>query len=212
MFDLENGSEVPGQDGVEIALTRVLRLLRPGDVVRRTTYSPAHQHRLQQQGRFPRYLRFEGRACGLYEHELDAWFAVRMRARAEGLAPIGYRPALPQWELHLEDVPLVCGIALLRLRDVEALVGIKRTQIYRLIAAARFPAQVSLGESAARWVAHEVQEWLRDRCPPPGPPPGPPSGAVSVGTTSGSHARRLDLLSAPPLRGVKNGGNAVVPP
>ena len=116
-----------------------------------------------------------------------------MRARDEGLAPIGYRPALPQWELRLEDVPLVCGIALLRLRDVEALVGIKRTQIYRLIAAARFPAQVSLGESAARWVAHEVQEWLRDRCPPPGPP----SGAVSVGTASASHAGRLDLLTAP---------------
>ena len=110
MFDLENGSAgAPGQYGVEIALTRVLRLLRPGDVARRTTYSPAHQHRLQQQDRFPRYVRYEGRACGLYEHVLDAWFAVRMRARDEGLAPIGYRPALPQWEFRIEDVPLVCG-------------------------------------------------------------------------------------------------------
>ena len=65
-----------------------------------------------------------------------------------------------------------CGICLLRRCDVERLVGIKHTQIYRLISRRRFPAPVSLGPRTARWVAYEVQDWLRERCPPPGPPPG----------------------------------------
>ena len=81
----------------------------------------------------------------------------------------------------MDDVPLVCGIALLQLPEVERMVGIKHTQIYRLGAEDRFPGPVPLGERAARWVLHEVQEWLRQRCPPPGAPPG---GDVAASNTA----------------------------
>ena len=112
------------------------------------------------------------RVCGLYEHELDAWLAGRMAGRAGGLPPLGCGPPLPRWQFRLDDVPVVCGICLLRLRDVESVVGIRRTQIYRFVGERRYPAPVSLGERTARWVAHEVQVWLRERCPWPGRAPG----------------------------------------
>ena len=80
------------------------------------------------------------------------------------------RPPLPPWQYRLEDVPVECGISLLRLRDVEPMVGLRSTQIYRLIDQQRFPGPISLGERTARWVLHEVQAWLRQQCPPPGPP------------------------------------------
>ena len=62
-------------------------------------------------------------------------------------------------------MPARCGLRLLRLRDVEAMAGIKRSQIYRLIAQGRFPAQLALGPMATAWVLHEVQAWLVARCP-----------------------------------------------
>ena len=162
----------PGSEDVLIAGGRALRFLRPGEVCRRTTLSPAHQYRLQREDRFLRYFKLDecGRVHGTYEHVLDAFLAGRMAARAGGLPPIGYRPPLPRWQFRLEDVPVMCGISLLRLRDVERVVGIRRTQIYRLIAQGRFPGPISLGERTARWVWHEVQAWLRQQCPPPGPP------------------------------------------
>ena len=165
----------PGESGseeVRIAGARALRFLRPAEVSRRTTLSPAQLYRLQHQGRFPRYEKLDKcwRLCGLYEHVLDAFLAGRIVARAGGLPPIGYRPPLPPWHYRLEDVPVVCGISLLRLRDVERVVGLRRTQIYRLIDQRRFPGPISLGERTARWVLHEVQAWLRQQCPPPGPP------------------------------------------
>ena len=172
---MEFHRSLPGGSGLEdvsIAGGRALRFLRPAEVCRRTTLSPAHQYRLQREDRFLRYFKLDecGRVCGTYEHVLDAFLAGRMAARAGGLPPIGYRLPLPRWQFRLEDVPVICGISLLRLREVECLVGIKRTQIYRLIDQGRFPGPISLGERTARWVLHEVQAWLRDRCPPPGPP------------------------------------------
>ena len=105
---------------------------------------------------------------------------VRAAASVWGRAPgeardvvervLAYRPPLPTWRFRIEDVPVWCGICLLRRRDVEGLVSIKHTQIYRLISRRRFPAPLSLGPRTVRWVKHEVQDWLRERCSPPGPP------------------------------------------
>ena len=52
---------------------------------------------------------------------------------------------------------------LLRLPDVEALTGLKKTAIYAGIKAGTFPAPVSLGEKAVGWVESEIDAWIAAR-------------------------------------------------
>ena len=164
----ESDESPPGpRDPVSFAIAgaRELRILRPREVGRRTTLSVAQINRLQRENRFPRYMPWDGRTVAMLEHVLDAFFARRMEARAD-LPPYGFRPPLPKWQFDIDDVPAICGIHLLRMAEVENLVGIKRTQIYRRIPEGTFPPPVSLGAHAARWVAHEIREYLREHCPP----------------------------------------------
>ena len=87
-----------------IGHSRVSRMLRPVEVRERTTLSSTHIHRLQEQGRFPPYVRMGARARGVPEHVLDAFLAERMVARA-GLPPLGFRPPLPTWRYRADLVP-----------------------------------------------------------------------------------------------------------
>jgi prophage regulatory protein len=48
---------------------------------------------------------------------------------------------------------------ILRLPEVEAVTGIKRSRIYEGIRDGRFPAPVPLGERAVGWVEGEVAAW-----------------------------------------------------
>ena len=157
-------------------------IVRPRDVYLRTTLSVAHVHRLQRDRRFPMYHRYAGRVCGVYEHVMDAWIAGRIEARS-AIAPLGFRPPLPVWTFRVEDVPPEVGIRLLRRREVLALVGFGRTQLYLLIDEGRFPGPVPLGALAARWVESEVQSWLRARNlsdPLPGVAPPAPANSGSL--------------------------------
>ena len=138
---------------------RAFRMLRPREVRERTTLSTAHIHRLQCEGRFPRYAAIGRRACGLPEHVLDAFLAERMAARAS-MPPLGLRPPLPEWCFHMDKVPAMRGIRLLQRPSVEALTGLPKSTFYLLIPRRLFPGQVPLGERAARWVAHEVDAWV----------------------------------------------------
>ena len=52
---------------------------------------------------------------------------------------------------------------ILRRRQVEARVGLRRSTIYARIADRTFPAPVRLGARAVGWVAEEVDAWLRAR-------------------------------------------------
>ena len=52
------------------------------------------------------------------------------------------------------------GERLLRLSDVEAKTGIKRSTIYRRIAAETFPAPLSLGPGTVRWRLSDVEAWI----------------------------------------------------
>lgn len=49
---------------------------------------------------------------------------------------------------------------LLRLPDVIARVGIKRSMIYRLMGEGRFPKSRSLGPKCALWVEAEINQWI----------------------------------------------------
>jgi prophage regulatory protein len=57
-----------------------------------------------------------------------------------------------------EAAPLI-----LRRRQVEARVGLKKTALYERIANREFPAPVSLGGHAVGWVASEVDAWVAER-------------------------------------------------
>ena len=69
----------------------------------------------------------------------------------------------PLWspEMALRDYPT--GMWRLRLSDIEERVGMKSSQIYRLIELDRFPAPVPLTECGRRWLVHEIEDGLRGR-------------------------------------------------
>lgn len=52
---------------------------------------------------------------------------------------------------------------LLRLPNVEAVTGYKRSTIYRLIKQGGFPAPISLGARASAWIEDEISDWIQKR-------------------------------------------------
>ena len=52
---------------------------------------------------------------------------------------------------------------LLRRRQVEGLVGLRRSAIYAAIAEGRFPKQIHLGPRSVGWLASEVDAWIAER-------------------------------------------------
>lgn len=55
------------------------------------------------------------------------------------------------------------ALAILRRRQVEQRVGLKRSTIYQQIAAGTFPAPILLGSRSVGWLSHEIERWLSDR-------------------------------------------------
>lgn len=54
-------------------------------------------------------------------------------------------------------------ITLLRLPEVEASTGKKRSAIYAEIQNGTFPAPVKIGPRASAWVSSEISEWIAAR-------------------------------------------------
>ena len=52
---------------------------------------------------------------------------------------------------------------LLRLPAVLERVGLRRSRLYELVAAGRFPAPVKLSNRAIAWPSDEVDAWIRQR-------------------------------------------------
>lgn len=52
---------------------------------------------------------------------------------------------------------------LLRLPTVCDMVGLSKSQIYRLIRAGEFPAGISLGANSVAWPADQVQIWVAEK-------------------------------------------------
>ncbi|MDI3382533.1 helix-turn-helix transcriptional regulator [Xenophilus aerolatus] len=48
----------------------------------------------------------------------------------------------------------------LRLADVERLTSMRKTKIYGLTAAGKFPASIKLGARTAVWLSDEVAAWM----------------------------------------------------
>jgi prophage regulatory protein len=54
-------------------------------------------------------------------------------------------------------------VRLLRLPDIIARVGLRRSAIYERIALGTFPRPVKIGERAIAFLEEEIEEWLRTR-------------------------------------------------
>lgn len=52
---------------------------------------------------------------------------------------------------------------ILRRPQVEAATGLRRSSIYKLILANRFPKPVPISEKAVGWLEEEIAEWQRAR-------------------------------------------------
>lgn len=55
---------------------------------------------------------------------------------------------------------LKTALVLLRLKQVEQRVGLKRSSIYQQISEHTFPAQVQLGMRAVGWLESEIDAWI----------------------------------------------------
>jgi predicted DNA-binding transcriptional regulator AlpA len=52
---------------------------------------------------------------------------------------------------------------ILRLPQVMARVGLKKSAVYKMIANDEFPKQVKLGSHASGWLESEIQRWIMRR-------------------------------------------------
>lgn len=58
-----------------------------------------------------------------------------------------------------------CDDALLRRHTVEALSGLARTPLMRLVGRGEFPAPVRLSTKVHRWRSGDVKSWIRAQAP-----------------------------------------------
>ena len=62
---------------------------------------------------------------------------------------------------YLPPAETVPPARLLRLPEVMARVGLRRSAIYQRMSEGRFPKSRSLGPKCAVWVEAEIEEWIR---------------------------------------------------
>jgi prophage regulatory protein len=74
---------------------------------------------------------------------------------------VGLAPQTTDTGMSKNADPAVRPVRLIRLPEVIARVGIKRSMIYRLMSEGRFPRSRSLGPKCAVWVEREIDEWVK---------------------------------------------------
>ena len=138
------------------------RILRVPEILERTTLSRSCLYNQIELGLFPENIPLSDRARGQFEHLIDAWIGSRMALRSQ-MSRLRDPVTFPLWtpEMTLGEHPT--GMRLLKLRTVEEKVGLKSSQIYRLIGEDLFSVPVPLTQNARRWLEHEVNEWLKGR-------------------------------------------------
>ena len=60
--------------------------------------------------------------------------------------------------------PTTSQRALLRRPQVEAITGLSRSTIYRLVAESKFPAPIRLTERSVAWPSDQIASWVDSRC------------------------------------------------
>ena len=75
-------------------------------------------------------------------------------------------PLVPQCTQGLTDIEAIIAsiddnTKLLRLPDVEEIIGFKSTHIYKLIKEGHFPAPIKLGRRQAVWLSTQITDWKK---------------------------------------------------
>jgi prophage regulatory protein len=52
---------------------------------------------------------------------------------------------------------------IIRMRELQTIVGLSRPRLYQLQAEGRFPRSIKLGDRAVGWHSHDVYQWIEDR-------------------------------------------------
>lgn len=63
----------------------------------------------------------------------------------------------------MQENPQTTGERLLRLPDVEARTGLKKSAIYAGMKAGTFPACIKLGPRAAAWPESDISAWITSK-------------------------------------------------
>jgi len=67
--------------------------------------------------------------------------------------------------MNTPSTPIDAGKLALSAKDAARQLGISRAQFWKLHSAGKVPRPVYLGAKAPRWLAAELQEWLRADAP-----------------------------------------------
>ena len=57
----------------------------------------------------------------------------------------------------------IVSIQIRKIGEVEQIVKLDKTSIYRMAKQGTFPLPIKLGERSSGWIESEIQEWLEDR-------------------------------------------------
>jgi prophage regulatory protein len=76
------------------------------------------------------------------------------------MAPTPLNTGLSASLSSTDAIPIPTGPRLIRLPEVMARVGLKRSAIYQRMSEGRFPKSRSLGPKCAVWVEREIEEWI----------------------------------------------------
>lgn len=63
----------------------------------------------------------------------------------------------------MHELPIPSGECLLRLPDVEARTGLKKSAIYAGMKAGNFPKCLKLGPRTSAWPSSEIDAWIAER-------------------------------------------------
>ena len=143
-------------------LFRDARMYLTRDILECFQFSRSTLYNLIKAGEFPLLIRHRNQPTGQFQQVVDAWLQTRMDLRA-GMTRLRDPVDMPQWVPEMAMCEHRTGIRMLRLCQVEEIVGLKSTRIYRLIGSGRFPAPAPLTKAIRRWVWHEIEDWLRSR-------------------------------------------------
>ncbi len=54
-------------------------------------------------------------------------------------------------------------VRIVRMRELQTIVGLSRPRIYKLQEERRFPHSIKLGDRAVSWLAQDVYQWIEER-------------------------------------------------
>jgi|TARA_B100000795_G_scaffold234294_1_gene193413 prophage regulatory protein len=63
----------------------------------------------------------------------------------------------------MEDYEILNTEKFIRIKGVQGLSGLSRSQIYALVAKGQFPKQIKVSEKASAWLLSELQAWMTER-------------------------------------------------